>query len=74
MSPPDLALLSNAPAGAAEGRDFLMHARFGMMRELNRHIERVFNSSRKDTRWGKHKIEERPVKKIQPGCDPRRCR
>jgi hypothetical protein len=34
--------------GAAEGRDFMMHARIGMLRALNRHVERVFNTDRKD--------------------------
>ena len=34
--------------GAAEGRDFTMHARIGMLRALNRHVERVFNPDRKD--------------------------
>jgi hypothetical protein len=29
--------------GAAEGRDFMMHARIGMLRALNRYVERVFN-------------------------------
>jgi hypothetical protein len=43
--------------GAAEGRDFLMHARIGMMRALNRHVERVFESSRKDKHWGKRKLK-----------------
>jgi hypothetical protein len=42
--------------GAAEGRDFLMHARIGMLRALNRNVERVFNSDRKDTHWGKRKL------------------
>jgi hypothetical protein len=41
--------------GAAEGRDFMMHARGGMLRALNRHVERVFNPSRKDPRWGRRK-------------------
>jgi hypothetical protein len=41
--------------GAAERRDFLMHARIGMLRALNRHVERVFNPDRKDTHWGKRK-------------------
>jgi hypothetical protein len=27
-------------------------ARIGMLRELNRHVERVFDPSRNDTRWG----------------------
>jgi cob(I)alamin adenosyltransferase len=34
-----------------------MVARIGMMRALNRHVERVFNSSRKDTHWGKQKLK-----------------
>ena len=42
--------------GAAEGRDFLMHARVGMLRALNRHVERVFNPDRKDHHWGKRKL------------------
>jgi hypothetical protein len=33
-----------------------MFARIGVMRALNRHAERVFNSSRKDTHWGKRKL------------------
>jgi hypothetical protein len=35
---------------AAEGRHFLMHARIGMLRALNRNVERVFDPSRKDDR------------------------
>jgi hypothetical protein len=42
--------------GAAEGRDFLMHARIGVLRALNRHIERTFNATHKDTHWGKRKL------------------
>jgi hypothetical protein len=42
--------------GAAEGRDFLMHARIGVMRAINRHVERVFNPSRKDHHWGRRKL------------------
>jgi hypothetical protein len=30
-----------------------MFARIGVMRALNRHVERVFNPDRKDTHWGK---------------------
>jgi len=33
-----------------------MFARIGMMRALNRHIERVFDSSRKEKHWGKRKL------------------
>ena len=43
--------------GAAEGRDFMMHARIGMLRALNRHVKRTFDSSRKDTHWGKRKLK-----------------
>ena len=41
---------------AAEGRGPLMHARIGVMRALNRHVERVFNADRKDPHWGKRKL------------------
>jgi hypothetical protein len=41
--------------GAAEGRDFVMHSRIGVLRALNRHVERKFNSSREDPHWGKRK-------------------
>jgi hypothetical protein len=33
-----------------------MFARIGMMRALNRYVERVFDSSRKETHWGKRKL------------------
>jgi hypothetical protein len=42
---------------AAEDRGPLMHARIGIMRALNRHVERMFNPSRKDTHWGKRKLK-----------------
>ena len=32
-----------------------MLARIGIMQALNRHVERVFDPSRKDPRWGKRK-------------------
>ena len=34
-----------------------MMACIGVMRALNRHVERVFNPSRKDTQWGKRKLK-----------------
>ncbi len=34
-----------------------MFARIDVMRALNRHVEREFNSSRKDTHWGKRKLK-----------------
>jgi hypothetical protein len=33
-----------------------MFARIGFMKALNRDVERVFNSSRKDTHWGRRKL------------------
>lgn len=41
---------------AAQDRGPLLHARVGMLRALNRYVERVFNSDRKDHHWGKHKL------------------
>jgi hypothetical protein len=40
----------------AESGGPTMLARIGVMRALNRHIERVFNSDRKETHWGKRKL------------------
>ena len=34
-----------------------MLARIGVMKALNRHVERVFNPERKDTHWGKRKLK-----------------
>jgi hypothetical protein len=34
-----------------------MMARIGVMRALNRHVERVFNPDRQDTHWGKRKLK-----------------
>jgi hypothetical protein len=34
-----------------------MMARIGVMKALNRHVERVFSSDRKDTHWGKRKLK-----------------
>jgi hypothetical protein len=33
-----------------------MFARIGVIRTLNRHVERVFNPSRKDKHWGRRKL------------------
>jgi hypothetical protein len=38
-----------------------MFARIGVMRALNRHVERVFNPDRKETHWGSRKLaREKP--------------
>jgi hypothetical protein len=34
-----------------------MMARTGVMKALYRHVERVFHSDRKETHWGKRKLE-----------------
>ncbi len=34
-----------------------MFARIGVMRALNRHVERVFNPERKDHHWGRRKLK-----------------
>jgi hypothetical protein len=34
-----------------------MFARVGVMRALNRHVERVYNPDRKDHLWGRHKLK-----------------
>jgi hypothetical protein len=34
-----------------------MFARIGVMRALNRDVERVFDTSRKDAHWGKRKLK-----------------
>jgi len=34
-----------------------MFARIGVMRALNRHVERVFNPDRKDHHWGRQKLK-----------------
>jgi hypothetical protein len=33
-----------------------MFAHIGVMRALNRHVERVFDPSRKDKHWGRRKL------------------
>jgi hypothetical protein len=43
------ALMLNAKLG---GHTLL--ARVGVLRALNRHVERVFDPSRKDPHWGRH--------------------
>lgn len=42
---------------AAEKNGPTMMARIGVMRALNRHVERVFNPDRKETHWGKRKLK-----------------
>ena len=34
-----------------------MFARIGVMRALNRRVERVFDPSRKDKHWGRRKLK-----------------
>lgn len=47
---------------AAQDRGPLLHARVGITRALNRHVQREFNPSRKETRWGKRRsARDRPA-------------
>jgi hypothetical protein len=41
----------------AEKNGPTMMARIGVMRALNRNVERVFNPDRKDHHWGKRKLK-----------------
>jgi hypothetical protein len=41
---------------AAEGRDFLIHARIATSQALNRNEVQVFNPERKDHHWSKRKL------------------
>ena len=41
----------------AESGGPTMLARIGVMRALNRHVERVFNPNRKDHHWSKRKLK-----------------
>jgi hypothetical protein len=43
--------------GAAEGRDFVMHARIGVLRALNRNVERTL-TDRKEMHWGRRKRDQ----------------
>jgi hypothetical protein len=38
-----------------------MMARIGILRALNRHVERVFNADRKDKHWGNERAKTRPI-------------
>ena len=42
--------------GAAEGRDFVMHARVEVLRALNRNIERTL-TDRKEMHWGRRRLK-----------------
>jgi hypothetical protein len=49
-----LVRLQKLPFDALIARNF--DACIGVMRALNRHVELLFNSPRKDTHWGKRKL------------------
>jgi len=50
-----------------------MMARIGMLRALNRGYVREFDSSRKDTHWGKQKLKKKPAG-VTPSAFPCDCR
>ena len=56
QSLPEWQAATEALIMAAEDRGPLMHAHIGMLRALNRHVERVFNRDRKDPHWGRRKL------------------
>jgi len=43
--------------GVADGRDFVMHSRIGVLRALNRNVKGLFNSGPKDTLGKARKIK-----------------
>jgi hypothetical protein len=43
--------------GAADGRDFVMHSRIGVLHALNRDVKGLFNSGPKDTLGKARKIK-----------------
>ncbi len=43
-----------------------MFARIGIMRALNRHVERVFNPDRKDHHWGRRKLARDRLRAVAP--------
>jgi hypothetical protein len=48
--------VENLINAADVGGGWLMLARIGVMRALNRHVERVFDPSRKEKHWGRRKL------------------
>ena len=46
--------------GAAEGRDFMMHSRIGVLRALNRNVERILTDC-KDMQWGAPEAQDGPT-------------
>jgi len=64
----DLAAMTPAEAiGSSDEKSLDLHtgdeagptmmARIGVMKALNRHVERVFNPDCKETHWGKRKLK-----------------
>jgi hypothetical protein len=53
---PEWQAATEAPLMAAENRGPLMHARIGVLRALNRNVERTL-TDRKEMHWGKRKLK-----------------
>ena len=49
--------LIKAAEGSPGSPAWLIFARMFMLRALNHSVERVFNSDRKETHWGKRKLK-----------------
>jgi hypothetical protein len=50
----------------AESGDPTMMARIGIMKPLNRNVERIFDPERKGHHWGKRKLKRERIIKMGP--------
>jgi hypothetical protein len=49
--------MADIRAALAPSRSGFTPGRIGVMRALNRHVDRVFNPDRKEHHWGKRKLK-----------------
>jgi hypothetical protein len=54
---PEILTASDLLTQAAEHGGPLEFARIATLQAINRHVERAFDASRKDTHWGKRKLK-----------------
>ena len=52
----NVAAVDRSLMGAADGRDFVMHSRIGVLHALNRNVERIL-TDRKDMHWGRRRLK-----------------
>jgi hypothetical protein len=53
---PEWRLAAQILIDAAENRGPILFAKMGILRAVNRNVERVFDTSCKDTHWGRCKL------------------